>query len=232
MVEIHVCGLDEHITYALDFVGLISLAQPCLNWSLMRSPVYAGPTAVSHHRVPDRDVVLALLHELRQSRIFRRRMLSLYADTPLVISVGNWSAPRFCTGVWSSLVLQLIYRHAQASLMMSWLSTLGGAFSSLGDTDSKSAQMAGRISFHQFCLSRRVHNRSFSVQCILFATISCIQRCMYRRATRLVSWAATHTETHRDYRLSNMYNAIMQKLRYERELNKQARNLSHRSVVR
>lgn len=145
MVEIQVCGLDEHTTYALDFVGLISLAQPCLNWSLMRSPVYACPTAVSHHRVPDRDVVLALLHELRQSRIFRRRMLSLYADTPLVISVGNWSAPRFCTGVWSSLVLQLIYRHAQASLMMSWLSTLGGAFSSLGDTDSKSVSRFSQI---------------------------------------------------------------------------------------
>ena len=58
---------------------------------------------------------------------------------------------------------------------MSWLSTLGGAFSALGDYKSNSAHIAGKISIHQLKMAHRLGDPSVVSRCKLYLSISLIQ---------------------------------------------------------
>lgn len=100
---------------------------------------------------------------------------------------------------------------------LSWLSTLGGAFSALGDYFENAAKMAGRISLRQFTLAMRLNDPNIEARCRLFMALSLIQQGRLRRARGIVRneyWRA-RSERVVDERLVKMCLGIWAKLKYE-----------------
>ncbi|EFA05380.2 hypothetical protein TcasGA2_TC015548 [Tribolium castaneum] len=57
---------------------------------------------------------------------------------------------------WNERVVEMVRERCELDHAMSWLSTLGGAFSALGDYFANCAQIAGKISVNQLKLALRL----------------------------------------------------------------------------
>lgn len=103
---------------------------------------------------------------------------------------------------------------------LSWLSTLGGAFSALGDYFENCAETAGKISINQLKLAYRLRDENIKSRCRLYLSLSLIQRQRYKLAKQII-----YNEFHQakrgpvvDIRLINMCKGIWCKLKYEYEI--------------
>ncbi|KAA0201746.1 hypothetical protein HAZT_HAZT008091 [Hyalella azteca] len=63
---------------------------------------------------------------------------------------------------------------------MSWLSTLGGACSALGDGSVRWADTAASISVRQMTIARRLGDPTIVARCRLYTAIACIQKHQYK----------------------------------------------------
>ncbi|XP_064117021.1 uncharacterized protein LOC135222729 [Macrobrachium nipponense] len=104
---------------------------------------------------------------------------------------------------------------------MSWLSTLGGACSALGDYDIQFAEKAEQISFQQMDIALRIGDPAIVSRCRLYLAISFIQRCSFKIASTIIRqeyyWAHSFPKDSRDKRLINMCHGIWKKLQYEKK---------------
>lgn len=100
---------------------------------------------------------------------------------------------------------------------LSWLSTLGGAFSALGDYFSNCAVMAGKISFHQLKLAMRLGDPTVASRCRLYFSLSLIQRGYFKVAKKIIQkeYVAAKSAVVIDTRLIKMCLGIWAKLKYE-----------------
>lgn len=119
---------------------------------------------------------------------------------------------------WCYRVTNMVMERSELDNAMSWLSTLGGAYSALGDHFSHCAQMAGKISIQQFQLALRLGDPSTVARCKLYIALSLIQTNKFKLAQRIIE-----TQYHLamdcacpDIRLIRMCRGIWSKLRYER----------------
>ncbi|XP_037092550.1 uncharacterized protein F58A4.6-like, partial [Pollicipes pollicipes] len=117
---------------------------------------------------------------------------------------------------WGRLLMHLLWKRRELDYMMSWLSTLGGAFSALGDYYADCAVIAGRISVKQLELALRLGDPLTAARCKLYAAISLLQRGSFETAAALVRQQYRLREARRDRRLRNMCRGIWAKLQYER----------------
>lgn len=110
---------------------------------------------------------------------------------------------------------------------MSLLSTLGGAFSALGDHYVNCAEIAGKISLHQFKLALRIGDPLTVARCKLFISLSLLQRQHFKLAKLLIlqQYQLAKNSPVRDFRLENMCKGIWEKLRYENKIYKQGNAL-------
>lgn len=111
---------------------------------------------------------------------------------------------------------------------LSWLSTLGGAFSALGDYSLNCAEIAGKISRHQLNLALRLKDPMIVNRCKLYYSLSLIQRGRFKLA-RLIIENEYHKAKGKiiiDTRLIKMCLGIWSKLQYEYQLTKQRKKLS------
>lgn len=69
---------------------------------------------------------------------------------------------------------------------LAMLSTLGGAYSCLGESDEKSAATAGLIAVRQLCMSSTTGDPNLIARCCVYEVYSYCQRGMRRRAIRLM----------------------------------------------
>jgi len=69
---------------------------------------------------------------------------------------------------------------------LSWLSTLGGAFSSLGDRNVHFAKKAGQISLSQLRLSTVFGDPNLIARCFIYISHSLCQQGYRKKAIRLV----------------------------------------------
>ena len=69
---------------------------------------------------------------------------------------------------------------------LAMLSTLGGAYSCLGEKDETSAATAGRIAERQLCLSTSAGDPNLIARCCIYQVYSYCQRGMKRHAIRLM----------------------------------------------
>lgn len=77
---------------------------------------------------------------------------------------------------WSRKVLELIGNKAKLMESFSWLSTVGGGFSALGERDSKFSMRAGRLSLgQQLKLAELLGDERLKVMCHLFAALAALQ---------------------------------------------------------
>ncbi|RUS86349.1 hypothetical protein EGW08_005867 [Elysia chlorotica] len=119
---------------------------------------------------------------------------------------------------WCSHILGTLSKHVVLEEGFAWLSTLGGAHSSLGETFQHHAKRAGEISSHQLRLALQLGNESLIARCYVFWSWSLMQRGHLTQCKRciLTTWTFCKTLKCRDRILENMCKAVWSRLRYRR----------------
>lgn len=115
---------------------------------------------------------------------------------------------------WSEKLMQMVIERQEADHAMSWLSTLGGAFSALGEEFEHCAKMAGKISVKQFELAMRLDNPLLVARCELYAALSFIQRGYFATPKSMIQKIYKFALKEKDVRLQNMCQGVWAKLRY------------------
>ncbi|KZC07207.1 PREDICTED: uncharacterized protein LOC107185435 [Dufourea novaeangliae] len=115
---------------------------------------------------------------------------------------------------WNTRITQMILERIDVDHTMSWLSTLGGAFSALGEEFQYCAEIAGKISVKQFDLALRLGDPLLVARCKLYAALSLIQQGQLKVPKKLVRNIYTFSITKHDVRLQNMCQGIWAKLKY------------------
>ncbi|XP_023019381.1 uncharacterized protein F58A4.6 [Leptinotarsa decemlineata] len=126
---------------------------------------------------------------------------------------------------WNERIYQMVREKCELDNALSWLSTLGGAFSALGDYFPNCAHTAGKISFHQLYLALRLGDPNIVSRCQLYFSLSLIQQKRYKTARRIISkeYQNAKNATIVDNRLLNMCKGIWSKMQYEYNLYKRSR---------
>lgn len=115
----------------------------------------------------------------------------------------------------------------EADHMFSWLSTLGGAFSALGDYYEDRAAIAGKISIQQMRLANRLGDPCLISRCYLFFSISLMQRKKLKLAQFIIRKQYEFALQNHDYRLWKMCLGIWSKLQYTHMINRKKRRLGN-----
>lgn len=125
---------------------------------------------------------------------------------------------------WGWRLNNLLTKRMKLDEAMAWLSTLGGAHSSLGEYFQHHAEMAGQISVKQLRLALEMGDPFTVGRCHMFWAYSLIQRGHARKAKVIVrrvhSFAACHPV--RDTRLINMCLAAWKRLQHLHRAHRQA----------
>ncbi|GFN99412.1 hypothetical protein PoB_002591800 [Plakobranchus ocellatus] len=119
---------------------------------------------------------------------------------------------------WSSHILGNLSKHISLEEGFAWLSTLGGAHSSLGETFLHHAERAGEISGHQLRLALQLGNDSLIARCYVFWSWSLLQRGFLKQSKTCIlkTWKFCKSLKARDKILENMCKAVWSRLRYRR----------------
>lgn len=123
------------------------------------------------------------------------------------------------------IVRILVWEQLETDHMMSWLSTLGGAFSALGDYFENSAEIAGKISIQQMKLALRSDDPGILARCLLYLSISFIQKHKFKLAQRIIRKQYEFAKQHEDIRLTKMCLGIWSKLQYTHKITKLVKKL-------
>lgn len=121
----------------------------------------------------------------------------------------------------------LVRERCELDNTLSWLSTLGGAFSALGDYSVNCAEMAGKISYQQLKLAFKLQDDGIVSRCKLYFSLSLIQRRHYKLARSIIynEYLNAKNALIVDNRLISMCKGIWSKLQYESNLNRQCKRL-------
>jgi hypothetical protein len=131
------------------------------------------------------------------------------------------------------IVRTLCWEQIEIEYMLSWLSTLGGGFSALGDYFDERAKIAGKIAIYQMKIAFRIGDPILLTRCKLYLSIALIQRKHFKFAQALIREQYEFAKTAVDSRLRNMCLGIWSKLQYShkmfrenrRELRRQSRRV-------
>uniref|UniRef100_A0A182R4L6 Uncharacterized protein n=1 Tax=Anopheles funestus TaxID=62324 RepID=A0A182R4L6_ANOFN len=128
---------------------------------------------------------------------------------------------------WGERAVHMIWELIELTELMAWLSTLGGAFSALGNYQPACADTAGKISLHQMKLAFRLGDPSLVARCQLYLAISLIQRAEFAIAKQIIQrvYRSERKQTEPETRLLKMCLGIWSKLQYEY-------NIHQRNAVR
>ncbi|XP_013108439.2 uncharacterized protein F58A4.6 [Stomoxys calcitrans] len=118
---------------------------------------------------------------------------------------------------WNHMLARKLWERIETDYLMSWLSTLGGGYSALGEQFSTCAEVAGKISQKQLCIGIQLGDPFLQSRCLLYYSISLIQVGRLRTAKYLIrkqyAFALANVET--DGRLLKMCEGIWMRLQYE-----------------
>jgi len=131
--------------------------------------------------------------------------------------------------VWNFRIVCMLNERRELENTMAWLSTLGGAFSSLGDYYIHCAETAGKISCRQMQLALKLGDPATVSRCKIYLSISCLQRGNTVLARRIIreqyKFATSLPDNVRDFRLVNMCLGVWARLQYMRQLKRTKRGL-------
>ncbi|KAL0133105.1 hypothetical protein PUN28_000700 [Cardiocondyla obscurior] len=179
-------------------------------------------------------LVSAYVATLSKSYVYRRNAMRILkhfrtaCDKPFdtehsQIILVRLRRPRkqFLDYKWSEKLMQMVVERQEADHAMSWLSTLGGAFSALGEEFEHCATMAGKISVKQFELASRLDNPLLIARCRLYAALSLIQRGYFNTPKYMIQKIYKLAIKENDVRLKNMCQGVWAKLQYNYKQYKQ-----------
>ncbi|KAL1502716.1 hypothetical protein ABEB36_007820 [Hypothenemus hampei] len=209
------------IIYSPEFYiyGLVEFEKN--HFSHLQSLVYAVKRKKRKFLKLDCVFVHYFIRELNLSDFYRQCVLK---------NVCHWKAPEFLMLTstkkdlidykWNERMSTLARERCEVDHAFSWLSTLGGAFSALGDYMEQCAETAGKISIHQFKLAFRIGDPNIQSRCRLYLSLSLIQKKQYKRAKIIIKWEYQRAlnQTVIDSRLVKMCKGIWSKLQYEYSL--------------
>ncbi|KAG8198799.1 hypothetical protein JTE90_007103 [Oedothorax gibbosus] len=130
---------------------------------------------------------------------------------------------------WNKRLQILVNERCELENAMAWLSTLGGAFSALGDTYIDCAEKAGLISIKQFQLALRIGDLLTICRCKIYLAMSLLQRGYYRKTKNMVRELYNFSigpEGSKDFRLKNMCIAVWNRLKYVLSENRKCKSSS------
>lgn len=118
---------------------------------------------------------------------------------------------------WNERLERLVVQRRELENAMSWLSTLGGAFSALGEEFKHCAQIAGRISVKQFSIALNLGDPMTVARCKLYLALSLVQRGHLVPARRIIEqqYYLAQSAPVLDTQLISMCLGIWAKLKYE-----------------
>ncbi|XP_031548853.1 uncharacterized protein LOC116286471 [Actinia tenebrosa] len=127
---------------------------------------------------------------------------------------------------WSEKLWPLLVEFAHLNDIMSWLSTLGGAYSSLGENCVISSKKAGDISKQQYVIASKLKNPILTAQCNLFLAMSLVQRGHLKSASVIIrrQYAEAVSDGLYDQKLISLCKAAWNKVRFKKQLKLQARH--------
>ncbi|KAL6441363.1 hypothetical protein ACFW04_003534 [Cataglyphis niger] len=131
---------------------------------------------------------------------------------------------------WNKRLMQMVLEKQEADCAMSWLSTLGGAFSALGEEFEHCAKMAGKISVRQFELALRLDNPLLVARCRLYSALSLIQRGCFTTPKYMIQRIYKFALREKDVRLQNMCLGVWAKLRHNYKQYKQKKSVSFKTL--
>ncbi|KAL5962008.1 hypothetical protein TSMEX_010321 [Taenia solium] len=132
------------------------------------------------------------------------------------------------------VVAHYLYRHVILQEAMSWLSTLGGGFSSLGDKFKDAAEIAGEISLRQMYLALSMKIPVFQARCRLFFAQSLMQRGRLKAAELIIrdvysfSKSASAYDNPPEVHLGLMCHGLWKRLSHLWSLRRSSRHLIQR----
>lgn len=129
-----------------------------------------------------------LVQELRDSHRFRNNFLlkcsGFMMSLKMVLIEPLWYSIDY---EWNYRLSRLVIIRGELDVMFSWLSTLGGAYSSLGTESTRCAQIAGLISKKQLQISKSLQDPVLISRCYLFYALSLIQQqTQLKKAKKLI----------------------------------------------
>ncbi|XP_047524072.1 uncharacterized protein LOC125062299 [Pieris napi] len=158
------------------------------------------------------------------STLFRRNINNLYELS------GNKSETRFLKLIleppdkeildyaWNERVSYLVWSKIEIENAFAWLSTLGGAYSALGDYFEHCAEEAGRISVRQYRLSQMLGDESLAARSKLYSALAFAQTGNLKLSRQIVRKVAEFARSTNDKRLNRMCQGVWAKLKYLRQL--------------
>ncbi|XP_070163276.1 uncharacterized protein F58A4.6 [Polyergus mexicanus] len=131
---------------------------------------------------------------------------------------------------WNERLMQMVLEKQETDCAMSWLSTLGGAFSALGEEFKHCAEMAGKISVRQFELALRLDNPLLIARCRLYSALSLIQRGCFTTPKYMIQRIYKFALREKDVRLQNMCLGVWAKLQHNYKQYKQKESVSLKTL--
>jgi len=124
---------------------------------------------------------------------------------------------------WYRRILRLINEFIHLYEAMAWLSTLGGAYSAMGDYGEQYAEVAKKISMKQLRLAMTSGDLTHVSRCWIFIAMSAMQHGLLSNSKTLLlkQWQFAHSaEGQRDPRLKNMILGTWELLKQKRKQRK------------
>ncbi|CAN7985456.1 unnamed protein product [Ixodes hexagonus] len=122
---------------------------------------------------------------------------------------------------WNLKIGYLVAEQVELDNAMAWLSTLGGAYSALGDNSVKFAEAASQVSVQQLKLALRIGDPATLCRCHIYIAMSLLQRGYFRSCRRLLREQhqfAVSAAGQRDPRLAKMCQSVWDRMLYLRSL--------------
>ncbi|KAK3864534.1 hypothetical protein Pcinc_029802 [Petrolisthes cinctipes] len=225
----HLQCFKQHVLYntQMDNIGYGSKGS-----TARKSPI----TKFSVHYKTGGQYFAVFLRELRTSKTYRQMVLQNWTNCHSKDSqsgtrkklIIQWklkdTVPYVIDYQWCIRMNRCTQERQQLDNSMSWLSTLGGACSALGDYNASFALMAGTISLQQLEIAMRLGDHGIMSRCRLYAAISFIQQCKFKLAKSIIiqeyHWLQSLPTDLQDIRIANMCLGIWTKLKYERAMHR------------
>ncbi|XP_065299113.1 uncharacterized protein [Dermacentor albipictus] len=148
-----------------------------------------------------------------------KRLRSYPVTVSVVVLLVPWNPVMDMS--WEAKIIHLVVQQLELENTMAWLSTLGGAFSALGDYCSRFAEAAGLVSVKQLKLALRFGDPVTVCRCHIYLAMSLLQRGYFRSCRRILRRQyhfATSKEGLRDLKLMKMCQSVWIRMRYLKSL--------------
>lgn len=166
-----------------------------------------------------RRLCLNKFRKRSQKCLCTKRTRSYPVTVCVLVRLVPWKAVMDVS--WEAKIGRLVVEQLELENAMAWLSTLGGAFSALGDYCTRFAEAAGQVSVKQLKLALRIGDPVTVCRCHIYLAMSLLQRGYFRSCRRLLRKQyqfATSKEGLRDPKLVKMCESVWIRMSYLQSL--------------